>query len=123
MNNTKADFDRFIMWTCLILLLGMMVFMTAKVIHKHEQTRVNRPANSVEELQDGSFFPVDSERFLKIDSGKVCGHDATVYADSITGVMYIFVGGYGSFCPLYNTDGSLMIYDPIDEGVVDDVGN
>ncbi len=123
MNNNKADFDRFIMWTCLILLLGMMVFITIKAVHRREQNEINRPANIVEELQDGSFFPAGGERFLKIDSGEVCGHPATVYADSITGVMYIFVGGYGSFCPLYNSDGSLMIYDPVDEGVVNDVGN
>ena len=116
----KIDLDRFMIWVCLILLLGMMIWVVVKTVHKAEQSRVNGPASKMEELQDGSFFPSDSERFLKIDSGDMCGHTATVYADSITGVMYIYVGGYGSFCPLYNEDGSLMIYDPSEEMV--DVG-
>lgn len=116
----KLDMDRFMIWACLILLLGMMLWLVVKTVHKVEQNRVNQPANVVEELQDGCFFPAEGERFLKIDSGEVCGHPATVYADSITGVMYIFVGGYGSFCPLYNEDGSLMIYDPGEE--MSDVG-
>lgn len=116
----KIDLDRFMIWACLLLLLGMMIWVVVKTVHKMEQGRVNGPANEMEELQDGSFFPSNSERFLKIDSGDMCGHTATVYADSITGVMYIFVGEYGSFCPLYNEDGSLMIYDPSEEMV--DVG-
>lgn len=116
----KIDLDRFMLWICLILLLGMMLWVAVKTVHKVEQDHINESANKIEELQDGSFFPADSERFLKIDSGDMCGHTATVYADSITGVMYIFVGGYGSFCPLYNEDGSLMIYDPSEEMV--DVG-
>ena len=113
----KIDLDRFMTWACFILLLGMMICVVVHTIHKVEQDHVNEPANKIEELQDGSFFPTDGERFLKIDSGDVCGHAATVYADSITGVMYIYVGGYGSFCPLYNEDGSLMIYDPSEEMV------
>ena len=113
----KIDLDRFMTWACLILLLGMMICVVVHTVHKVEQDHVNNPANKIEELQDGSFFPPDSERFLKIDSGDVCGYAATVYADSITGVMYIYVGGYGSFCPLYNEDGSLMIYDPSEEMV------
>ena len=116
----KIDLDRFMIWACLLLLLGMMIWVVVKTVHKMEQGRVNGPANEMEELQDGSFFPSDSERFLKIDNGDMYGHTATVYADSVTGVMYIFVGGYGSFCPLYNEDGSLMIYDPSEEMV--DVG-
>ena len=116
----KIDLDRFMTWACFILLLGMMICVVVHTIHKVEQDHVNNPANKIEELQDGSFFPTDGERFLKIDSGDVCGHAATVYADAITGVMYIYVGGYGSFCPLYNEDGSLMIYDPSEEMV--DVG-
>ena len=116
----KIDLDRFMTWACFILLLGMMICVVVHTIHKVEQDHVNNPANKIEELQDGSFFPTDGERFLKIDSGDVCGHAAIVYADSITGVMYMYVGGYGSFCPLYNEDGSLMIYDPSEEMV--DVG-
>lgn len=111
----KINLDRFMTWACFILLLSMMIYIVVHTIHKVEQDRINTPANKIEELQDGSFFPADSERFLKIDSGDMCGHSATVYADSITGVMYIFVGEYGSFCPLYNEDGSLMIYDPDEE--------
>lgn len=112
----KAALDHMALWVCLIMLLGMTIFLVVRVVGRAEQVKINKPANDIVETQDGAFF-TEEERFIKVDTGSVCGHNATVYADSITGVMYIFVGGYGSFCPLYNTDGTLMIYDPAPEEV------
>lgn len=59
----KIDLDRFMTWACFILLLGMMICVVVHTIHKVEQDHVNNPANKIEELQDGSFFPTDGERF------------------------------------------------------------
>lgn len=41
----KIDLDRFMIWVCLILLLGMMIWVVVKTVHKAEQSRVNGPAN------------------------------------------------------------------------------
>ena len=55
------------------------------------------------------FFPSDRERFIEVDRGDVLGTRSVVAADRITGVLYL-VTDHG-VCPLYQEDGSLMIYD------------
>lgn len=70
-------------------------------------------------MQPNSFFPESEERFILVDVGYLKGgysseHTRTyIYADTITGVMYTCNFDVGWFSPLYNSDGSLMIYDPI----------
>ena len=34
----KIDLDRFMIWVCLILLLGMMIWVVVKTVHKMEQS-------------------------------------------------------------------------------------
>lgn len=55
------------------------------------------------------FFPSDRERFIEVDRGDVLGTRSVVAADRVTGVLYL-VTDHG-VCPLYQEDGSLMIYD------------
>lgn len=63
--------------------------------------------------QPGTF---GEERFIWVDSVKdVFGNRLDIVADRITGVMYFkgTKGSYGQMCPIYNSDGSLVLYDPI----------
>ena len=64
--------------------------------------------------QPGSFFD-DSPRFILVDRSVDFGLAATVsiYCDSVTGVLYMYIDGTynGGITPLYNSDGSLMLYD------------
>lgn len=99
------------LWVCLLILFTMLIWLVVKTTKRIEQNREEGPSHKYEEMQDGTFFKDGEERFIKVDDGSMCGYPATVYADSITGVMYIFVGPSGSLSPLYNSDGTLMIYD------------
>lgn len=60
--------------------------------------------------QPGSFFD-NSPRFFLVDRSVDFGLAATVsiYCDSVTGVLYLYING--GITPLYNSDGSLMLYD------------
>lgn len=65
--------------------------------------------------QPGSFFD-DSPRFILVDQSHNSGLAATtvsIYCDSVTGVLYMYIDGCynGGITPLYNSDGSLMLYD------------
>lgn len=64
--------------------------------------------------QPGSVFG-DENRFILIDENHhdIGNRDIYIYADVDTGVMYMFVrAGYeAGLSPLYNSDGTLMIYD------------
>lgn len=40
----KIDLDRFMIWVCLILLLGMMIWVVVKTVHKMEQGARERPS-------------------------------------------------------------------------------
>lgn len=67
--------------------------------------------------QPNSFFSENEERFILVDMGTVKTdvqeRPMFVYADAVTGVMYICNFNLGWCSPLYNSDGSLMIYDPL----------
>lgn len=64
--------------------------------------------------QPGTFVDKGESRFVLVDEwneydiGRCC-----VYADKVTGVMYLYTNNTyrASMTPLYNTDGTLMIYD------------
>ena len=63
--------------------------------------------------QPGTFFFDNEDRFILVDYDKSSDGSIRVIADKVTGVMYLeyHYNFYTSFCPLYNTDGTLMIYD------------
>lgn len=67
--------------------------------------------------QPGTFIDPEREdsRFLLVDEWYeygVIGH-CYVYADKVTGVMYLYTSDtyQATMTPLYNSDGTLMIYD------------
>lgn len=64
--------------------------------------------------QPGSFFN-NSQRFILVDESPNSGipADVSIYYDSVTGVLYMYIDGcYNSgITSLYNSDGSLMLYD------------
>lgn len=64
--------------------------------------------------QPGIVFG-EEDRFVLIDSNHhdMGNRDIDIYADTETGVMYIYVtnGNMSGLSPLYNSDGSLFIYD------------
>lgn len=71
--------------------------------------------------QPGTFVDKNESRFVlvdKWDDGNTIGY-CYVYADKVTGVMYLYTtrlnpdgkGYRATMTPLYNTDGTLMIYD------------
>lgn len=64
--------------------------------------------------QPGTVFG-DEDRFVLVDSNHndMGNRDIDIYADTDTGVMYMFVRDayQAGLSPLYNSDGTLMIYD------------
>lgn len=64
--------------------------------------------------QPGTVFG-DEDRFVLVDSKHhdMGNRDIDIYADTETGVMYIYVtnGDRSGLSSLYNSDGSLVIYD------------
>lgn len=65
--------------------------------------------------QPESFVDKGESRFIFVDEWYEYNHlgRCYVYADKVTGVMYLYINdGYkGGMTPLYNSDGTLMIYD------------
>lgn len=64
--------------------------------------------------QSGLFFN-NGQRFILVDESPNSGlpADVSIYYDSVTGVLYMYIDGCynGGITPLYNSDGSLMLYD------------
>lgn len=63
--------------------------------------------------------PQVTGRFVKVGSQSLdANHSVTIFYDSETKVMYVFYkSGYsGGLSPLYNADGTLMIYEESDNG-------
>lgn len=61
--------------------------------------------------QPGTF---GEGRFVLVDIvHDASGTQLNIMADKVTGVMY-YTGVYGLMCPVYNSDGSLMLYDSIE---------
>lgn len=67
--------------------------------------------------QPGTFVDKGENRFILVDEWYEednLGH-CYVYADKVTGVMYLYTthgkGYRATMTPLYNTDGTLIIYD------------
>lgn len=71
--------------------------------------------------QPGTFVAKGENRFILVDKwneGNPIGH-CYVCADKVTGVMYLYtthidpdgISYRATMTPLYNTDGTLMIYD------------
>lgn len=62
-----------------------------------------------EPTQPGAF---GEERFIWVDSvNDNLGTQYDILADKVTGVMYF--ESNRALCPIYNSDGSLVLYDPI----------
>lgn len=63
-------------------------------------------------LQPNTFFFEDRPRFMYVDKGEVVKHkQGSVIVDRVTGVMYLYIDADNIMCPLYNSDGSLMLMD------------
>lgn len=65
--------------------------------------------------QPGTFFLSDRSRFIYVDKDVVDNTTFYVMVDRVTNVMYLAVwdNGIKSLTPLYNEDGSLIIYDSV----------
>lgn len=65
-------------------------------------------------VQPGSFFS-DKTRFILVDESECSGISprARIYCDTVTGVLYMYVVNVyqAGITPLYNSDGTLMLYD------------
>lgn len=70
--------------------------------------------------QPGTFVDKNESRFILVDKWEEGAiGNCYVYADKVTGVMYLYTthmdsdakGYRATMTPLYNTDGTLMIYD------------
>ena len=72
-------------------------------------------AQSVATERHPFFGDEGEERFIIVDQtdGEFGGYRTRVYADTVTGVMYLYVRGNSSLSitPLLCEDGSPMIYD------------
>ena len=63
-------------------------------------------------LQPNTFFFDDRPRFMYVDKGEVVKHkNGAVIVDRVTGVMYLYIDQDNIMCPLYNSDGTLMVLD------------
>lgn len=63
-------------------------------------------------LQPNAFFFEDRPRFMYVDTGEfVKNKNGAVIADRVTGVLYLYVDQDNIMCPLYNSDGTLMVLD------------
>ena len=63
-------------------------------------------------LQPNTFFFADRPRFMYVDKGEVVTHkNGAVIADRVTGVLYLYIDQDNIMCPLYNSDGTVMLLD------------
>ena len=63
-------------------------------------------------LQPNTFFFEDRPRFLYVDEGEVTKHkNGTVIVDRVTGVLYLYMEQDNTMCPLYNSDGTIIVID------------
>ena len=63
-------------------------------------------------LQPNTFFFEDRPRFMYVDKGEVIKHkNGSVIVDRVTGVLYLYIDEDNIMCPLYNSDGTLMVLD------------
>lgn len=63
-------------------------------------------------LRPNTFFFEDRPRFIYVDKGEVInGKQGSVIVDRVTGVMYLYIDADNIICPLYNSDGTLMLMD------------
>ena len=63
-------------------------------------------------LQPNTFFFEDRPRFMYVDKGEVIKHkNGSVIVDRVTGVLYLYIDQDSIMCPLYNSDGTLMVLD------------
>lgn len=63
-------------------------------------------------LQPNTFFFEDRPRFMYVDKGEVIKHkNGSVIVDRVTGVLYLYIDQDNIMCPLYNSDGTLMVLD------------
>lgn len=63
-------------------------------------------------LQPNTFFFEDRPRFMYVDKGEVITRkNGAVIADRVTGVLYLYIDQDNIMCPLYNSDGTLMVLD------------
>ena len=63
-------------------------------------------------LQPNTFFFEDRPRFMYVDKGEVIKHkNGAVIVDRVTGVLYRYIDQDNIMCPLYNSDGTLMVLD------------
>lgn len=63
-------------------------------------------------LQPNTFFFEDRPRFMYVDKGEFVKHkNGSVIVDRVTGVLYLYIDQDNIMCPLYNSDGTLMILD------------
>ena len=56
-------------------------------------------------------------RFVEVESGIIMNIEYRIVCDRTTKVMYYMsdsVYNHGNLCPLYKTDGSIMIYDYVE---------
>ena len=63
-------------------------------------------------LQPNTFFFGDRPRFIYVDKGEVVNHkNGAVIADRVTGVLYLYIDQDNIMCPMYNSDGTIMLLD------------
>ena len=63
-------------------------------------------------LQPDTFFFEDRPRFMYVDKGEVVTHkNGAVVVDRVTGVLYLYIDQDNIMCPLYNSDGTVMVLD------------
>ena len=63
-------------------------------------------------LQPNTFFFEDRPRFMYVDKGEVIKHkNGSVIVDRVTGVLDLYIDQDNIMCPLYNSDGTLMVLD------------
>ena len=63
-------------------------------------------------LQPNTFFFEDRPRFMYVDKGEfVKNKNGAVIVDRVTGVLYLYIDQDNIMCPLYNSDGTLMVLD------------
>lgn len=63
-------------------------------------------------LQPNTFFFEDRPRFMYVDKGEFVKHkNGSVIVDRVTGVLYLYIDQDNIMCPLYNSDGTLMVLD------------
>ena len=49
---------------------------------------------------------------MYVDKGEVVTHkNGAVIADRVTGVLYLYIDQDNIMCPLYNSDGTVMLLD------------